>query len=175
MEVQTRKATWLELFYDLVFVVAIAKAVHTLGHVHDGHIAADTYGKYVLIMVPLWWAWTGHTLFSNRFDTDDTLQRLMTLAQMACAASMALFISTDFEPNYRGFLLSYVIARATCFNVLACLCDIEEGRDSGSLSRPRIHVRSAHQSFVAIFRYPVELRGYVRRHLRRHIDAAIST
>jgi len=111
MEVQTRKATWLELFYDLVFVVAIAKAVHTLGYAHDGHIAVDLYGKYVLIMVPLWWAWTGHTLFSNRFDTDDTLQRLMTLAQMACAASMAFFISTDFEPNYRGFLLSYVALR----------------------------------------------------------------
>lgn len=111
MEVQIRKATWLELFYDLVFVVAIAKAVHTLGHAHEGHIAAALYGKYVLIMVPLWWAWTGHTLFSNRFDTDDTLQRLMTLAQMACAASMALFISPDFEPNYRGFLLSYVALR----------------------------------------------------------------
>jgi len=111
MELQVRKATWLELFYDLVFVVAIAKAVHTLGHAHEGHIPIDLYGKYILIMVPLWWAWTGHTLFSNRFDTDDTLQRLMTLAQMACAASMALFISADFEPNYRGFLLSYVALR----------------------------------------------------------------
>jgi len=111
MEVQIRKATWLELFYDLVFVVAIAKAVHALGHAHEGHIPIDLYGKYVLIMVPLWWAWTGHTLFSNRFDSDDTLQRLMTLAQMACAASMAIFISADFEPNYRGFLLSYVALR----------------------------------------------------------------
>lgn len=111
MEVQIRKATWLELFYDLVFVVAIAKAVHVLGHAHEGHIAIDLYGKYVLIMVPLWWAWTGHTLFSNRYDTDDTPQRMLTLAQMACAASMALFISADFEPNYRGFLLSYVALR----------------------------------------------------------------
>ena len=66
MEVQVRKATWLELFYDLVFVVAIAKAVHTLGHVHNGHIAADLYGKYLLIMVPLWWAWTGHGCGFNR-------------------------------------------------------------------------------------------------------------
>ena len=47
-----RKATWLELFYDLVFVVAIAKAVHALGHVHDGHIPAEYYAKYVLMMVP---------------------------------------------------------------------------------------------------------------------------
>ncbi len=50
MELQVRKATWLELFYDLVFVVAIAKAVHVLGHAHNGHIAANLYGKYVLII-----------------------------------------------------------------------------------------------------------------------------
>ena len=106
-----RKATWLELFYDLIFVVAIAKAVHTLGHAHHGQIGFETYLKYVLIMIPLWWAWTGHTLFANRFDTDDAIQRLMTLAQMAAAASLSVFIDPDFEPNYHGFLLSYVAIR----------------------------------------------------------------
>ena len=106
-----RSATWLELFYDLVFVVAIAKAVHALGHVHEGHIPAEYYAKYVLMMVPLWWAWTGHTLFANRFDTDDTPHRLMTLAQMACAISLATFIDLDFDQHYRGFLFSYVAFR----------------------------------------------------------------
>jgi low temperature requirement protein LtrA len=106
-----RKATWLELFYDLVFVVAIAKAVHALGHAHDGHIPAEYYAKYVLMMVPLWWAWTGHTLFSNRFNTDDTLQRLMTFAQMACAISLAVFIDPNFDEHYHGFLFSYAAFR----------------------------------------------------------------
>ena len=36
-----RRATWLELFFDLIFVVAIAKAAHVLLHVHDGHISTD--------------------------------------------------------------------------------------------------------------------------------------
>ena len=111
MVAAVRKATWLELFYDLVFVMAIARAVHALGHVHDGHIHAENYLKYVLIMVPLWLAWTGHTLFANRFDTDDTLQRLMTFAQMACAISLAVFIDLDFDQHYRGFLFSYVAFR----------------------------------------------------------------
>ena len=111
MAAVVRRATWLELFYDLVFVAAIARAVHALGHVHDGHIAAEYYVKYVLIMVPLWWAWTGHTLFANRFDTDDSPQRLMTFAQMACAISLAVFIDPDFDPHYRGFLFSYVAFR----------------------------------------------------------------
>jgi low temperature requirement protein LtrA len=111
MEDYIRKATWLELFYDLVFVVAIAKAVHTLGHAHHGHLGADQYLYYVLLIIPLWWAWTGHTLFANRFDTDDVPQRLLTLAQMACVASMAVFIGSDIKANFLGFLLSYVTFR----------------------------------------------------------------
>jgi low temperature requirement protein LtrA len=35
----------------------------------------------------------------------------MTLAQMACAASMAVYVSPDFDPNYRGFLFSYAGCR----------------------------------------------------------------
>jgi low temperature requirement protein LtrA len=106
-----RKATWLELFFDLIFVVAVAKAAHTLGRVHHGHIEAVYYLKYVLIVVPLWWAWTGQTLFANRYDRDDVVQRLLTLTQMACAISLSVFIDPNFDPNYVGFLLSYAAFR----------------------------------------------------------------
>jgi low temperature requirement protein LtrA len=111
MSTTVRKATWLELFFDLIFVVAVAQATHALGHVHHGHLEAASYLKYVLIMVPLWWAWTGHTLFANRYDTDDVVQRLFTLAQMACAISLSVFINPNFDPNYVGFLLSYATFR----------------------------------------------------------------
>ncbi len=107
-----RKATWLELFFDLIFVVAIAKATHVLSHAHHGHIGWDMYLKYVLIMIPIWWAWTGHTLFANRFDTDDFLQRGLTLLQMLCAVILSVFIDPDFDANYLGFLLSYAAIRS---------------------------------------------------------------
>jgi len=35
----TRHATWLELFYDLVYVVVIAKLAHLITHPHDGHMS----------------------------------------------------------------------------------------------------------------------------------------
>ncbi|MEP3248504.1 MAG: low temperature requirement protein A [Sneathiella sp.] len=106
-----RSATWLELFFDLVFVVAIAKAAHILQHAHDGHIGAEAYLKYILIMIPIWWAWTGNTLFANRFDRDDTLQKLLSFAQMFCITLLAANISTDFDAHYRPFLLSYAAIR----------------------------------------------------------------
>ena len=33
-----RHATWLELFFDLVFVVVVAKVTHLLAHTHHGHL-----------------------------------------------------------------------------------------------------------------------------------------
>ena len=102
-----RKATWLELFFDLIFVVAIAKAAHVVQHQHHGHIDVATYLKYALIMIPIWWAWVGATLYANRFDCDDIWQRLMSFGQMFCVVILAAHISTDFDSYYKGFLLSY--------------------------------------------------------------------
>ncbi len=106
-----KRASWFELFFDLVFVFAIAKATHVLVHLHDGHVAWSQYGIFFLIMIPVWWAWTGHTMFATRFDTEDTTQRLLTLAQMLAAVFLAAFINPDFDSHYHGFLLSYVIIR----------------------------------------------------------------
>jgi len=106
-----RKATWLELFFDLIFVVAIAKASHILFHVHDNHLSSEMYLKYILVMIPIWWAWTGCTVFTNRFDCDDVLQRLMSFAQMFCLIILAAFINTDFDSYYHGFLFSYAAIR----------------------------------------------------------------
>ncbi len=111
MDDAPRKTTWLELFFDLIFVVAITKTTDVLGEAHGGHIAAMMYLKFVLIIVPVWWAWTGYTLFTNRFETTDSVQRVLTLIQMVCAISLSVFINPDFDPNYKGFLLSYVAFR----------------------------------------------------------------
>ena len=70
-----RHATWLELFFDLVFVISIAEVVHTL---EDYHSLADFLGVAGLF-VAVWWAWVGYTVYADRFDTDDLLHRVLVL------------------------------------------------------------------------------------------------
>lgn len=112
-DAHTKRAGWLELFFDLVFVYAIAKTTHVIAHPHGGHISLEAYVKFALILVPVWWAWTGHTLFSTRFDAGDTAHKLLTLGQMLGALFLAAFISTNFDATYPGFLLSYLVIRLT--------------------------------------------------------------
>src|SRR6266511_3352278 len=81
-----RKVTWLELlFFDLIFVAAVAQVAEPL----RDHYSLVGLVRFTPLFVLIWWAWTGHTVFSTRFDTDDVIQRGLTLVQMFAVAAMA--------------------------------------------------------------------------------------
>jgi len=83
--VHGRRATWLELFFDLIFVAAVAQVGRPL-HADYSFAALLRYGFLFFL---IWWAWLGHTFYSTRFDTDDLIQRVLTLLQMFAVAVMA--------------------------------------------------------------------------------------
>ncbi len=105
---EERHATWLELFYDLVFVAAIAQLSNSLYQ----DVSAVGISRYVLLFIPVWWAWVGHTFYLTRFDADDLYHRLLTMAQMALVAFMASQIPKALDEKSVGFALSYVGVRS---------------------------------------------------------------
>lgn len=52
-----RHATWLELFFDLVFVAAIGIIGHTLAEPHHGHFSLMQLPEMLLQFIPVWWVW----------------------------------------------------------------------------------------------------------------------
>lgn len=80
-----RRVTWMELFFDLIFVAAVAE----VGKPLSADYSSAGLLRYAFLFVLIWWAWVGHTLFSTRFDTDDLVQRLLILLQSFIAAVMA--------------------------------------------------------------------------------------
>ena len=79
---QHRVASPLELFFDLVFVIAVSQASQNLHHgIVEGHAAA-TVLAYAMIFFAIWWAWMNFTWFASAFDTDDWLYRVTTIVQM---------------------------------------------------------------------------------------------
>jgi len=104
---EKRSATWLELFFDLVFVISVAELVHRLGH----HVSVVEVGQFIALFVPVWWCWVGHTVYATRFDTDDMIHRLLTFTMMFAAAIMAMQIPTAFKTGSSGFAAGYVLAR----------------------------------------------------------------
>ena len=102
-----RHATWLELFFDLVFVVIISQLSHFL----LDELSLLRFLEFLFLFIPVWWAWIGVTFYSTRFYSDDIGHRLLLLLQMGGAGAMAVNISGAFNNNFSGFALSYAFMR----------------------------------------------------------------
>src|SRR5690349_13150855 len=81
---EERRVSWLELFYDLVFVVVISQLSHYLAE----HVSLAGALSFGLLFVPVWWVWIGGTIYNARFETPDISYRVATLAQMLPVAAM---------------------------------------------------------------------------------------
>ncbi len=102
-----RTATWLELFYDLVFVAAVA--------VLGGRLLADSswegvisYSGYFFL---LWWLWASHTFYADRFDTDDFVYRNFAAAQIVAIVVIGASLSTGESASTLAFAIGYAAAR----------------------------------------------------------------
>ncbi len=104
---EDRHATWLELFYDLVFVVAVSQVAHNLSE----DVSLSGFLGFVFLFMPIWLAWIGTTFYANRFDIDDIGHRLLTGVQMVAIATLAVNIHHGLGESSAGFALSYAAGR----------------------------------------------------------------
>lgn len=106
-----RHATWLELFFDLIFVVALGKVTHLLAYTHERHLDEGTFLKFTVLFLPFWWIWVLHTAFSNRFDKDSRFHRVFTLLLMFVLIILSITLDGEVEKNHTVFLGMYGIAK----------------------------------------------------------------
>jgi len=108
-----RHPSWLELFFDLVFVVAVAALARQL---HDDH-SLTGLAVFAGLFVPVWWAWRGFAWYATGFDTDDRTCRVALLAGMVGVAA----VSAGVDGAAHGDSKTFVIAYAGLLSVLAAL------------------------------------------------------
>ncbi|NUR79252.1 MAG: low temperature requirement protein A, partial [Dermatophilaceae bacterium] len=106
-----RVATPLELFFDLVFVVAIASAAAEWHHgLAEGHLG-DLL-NFVMVFFAIWWAWMNYTWFASSYDCDDVPYRLLTFAIMAGSLMLAAGIPDLFGDGQSGLVVAgYALMR----------------------------------------------------------------
>jgi low temperature requirement protein LtrA len=106
-----RQASWLELLFDLSFVVAVAQAASQLEHsLAAGHPGAGLIG-YLVVFGAIWWAWMAFTWFANVFDTDDVPYRLLMMVMIAGSLGLAAGVPRIFQLDFRVGVISYVVMR----------------------------------------------------------------
>ncbi|GAA3142411.1 low temperature requirement protein LtrA [Kribbella aluminosa] len=107
-----RVASSLELFFDLVFVIAVSVAGAQLHHaLSEQHIGGGVL-SYAMVFFAIWWAWMNFTWFATSFATDDWLYRLLTIVQMSGVLVLAAGIEKIFsDHDFTVGVLGYVVMR----------------------------------------------------------------
>ena len=98
-----RRVTFLELFFDLVFVVVISQLARRLA----AHPSWSGVGWFVFLFYAVWSSWLNGTLYHDLHTTNDVSVRVFTFGQMLAVAVMAVFIGDIPGDGSTGFALAY--------------------------------------------------------------------
>jgi low temperature requirement protein LtrA len=100
---EERRITFLELFYDLVYVVIIAELSHALA----GDMSLAGIGRFVFLFIIVWWAWFNGAMYHDLHGNNDIRTRVFTFLQMLTVAAMAVFAHHATGEGSVGFALAY--------------------------------------------------------------------
>lgn len=104
---EDQSVTFVELFFDLVFVFSVTQVV---GLLHEG-LSWTTVGQAVFVFWLVWWAWSQFTWALNAADTTHSLVQLGTLLATAVAFFMAVAVPDAFHGRSLWFAVTYVLVR----------------------------------------------------------------
>ncbi|MFI7404504.1 low temperature requirement protein A [Streptomyces sp. NPDC049541] len=107
--VQVRdRATWAELFFDLVLAFGVGQIAHLLA----GHPTWPVLGQCLLVLVPLWWAWVDVVMAMNAVH-ETNLQRVFLLLTALAVYGMAVAAPQALDDREQALLYtgSYLALR----------------------------------------------------------------
>ncbi|HEU4847046.1 MAG TPA: low temperature requirement protein A, partial [Rubrobacteraceae bacterium] len=104
---EDQSATFIELFFDLVFVFAVTQ---TVSLIHEDLSWAGV-GHAVVVFWLVWWAWTQYTWALNSADTTHPGVDAVMLAATAIAFLMAVTIPDAFGDAGGFFAATYLAVR----------------------------------------------------------------
>jgi len=102
-----RPVSWLELFFDLVFVVVIARLAHRLTE----HLDGGGVVTFAVEFLAIFWAWNAFTYYTERFESAGLENRAFTFLAFIPVAGLAVFAENGLGENYAGFATAYLLAR----------------------------------------------------------------
>jgi low temperature requirement protein LtrA len=98
-----RRVTFLELFFDLVFVVVISQLAERLAE-HPSWVGV---GWFVFLFYAVWSSWINGTLYHDLHTTNDVSVRVFTFGQMIAVSLMGVFTASVPGKGSTGFALGY--------------------------------------------------------------------
>lgn len=100
---QHSRVTFVELFFDLVFVFAVTQISHTLLH----HFTPLGAAHVVVLFLAVWWVWVFTAWVTNWLNPELTPVRLLLFLMMLGGLVLSTTIPTAFEGRGLWFAIAY--------------------------------------------------------------------
>src|ERR1700742_919715 len=97
------RVTFIELFFDLVFVFAVTQLSHGL----LAHLTPLGALQTAILMLAVWWAWIDNAWMTNWLDPERAPVRLLLFALMLLGLFVSAAIPKAFDERAAAFALAY--------------------------------------------------------------------
>lgn len=104
-QLQDRRVSWLELFYDLVYVIAISRITHHFAL----HVSLDSFFEYICLFILIFWGWLNGSLYYDIHGNEGLRTRLMTLWQIMIIAALAITVDHISSKDYYNITIVFMI------------------------------------------------------------------
>ena len=102
-EREDRHSSWLELFFDLVFVAAVSRLAGALQHAPTMANLLRFAGLFILV----WWIWLNFSIYADRHEADDDpIHRLAFLL----AGLFGVVLAVGADQAMHGQVVAFVVA-----------------------------------------------------------------
>ena len=127
----------LELFFDLVFVLAITQCTQLM----SDHPTWEGLAQGLLVLGLLWWSWVGYSWLTSVVDPEEDAVRLIIFAAMAGMLIVALAVPDAFGGRGLEFALAYGVVRAAHIGLFMLA-----SRDEPGLRHSVVGARDQHRA-----------------------------
>ena len=102
-----RRASWVELFFDLVFAGAVGQLAGAL----QDHPALGGLARFAMLFTPIWWLWVMFTFYADRHESEDTAHRAAFLSAMLLCVALAASAPRALSGQTTGFVVAFSCLR----------------------------------------------------------------
>jgi low temperature requirement protein LtrA len=124
-----RRASWLELFFDLCFVVAVGAVAHTL---HD-EPTIEGIVLFAALFIPVWWSWMEYAWYATSFPEVGAFDRFGAFAAMLTVLAMATQVGAASHGDPRGIILALIVFHAIVVALFLRAATLYPGRHTFSI------------------------------------------
>ena len=93
----TKRVSLIELFYDLVFVYMVSRAIEMIHHLHHGIVGLPVLGIFAIVVIVFINSWMVQMVFTNRHGKLSRTSVTFSFIDMAILLYMSNSFSTTFD------------------------------------------------------------------------------